>query len=110
MLKKLLYGGRTARFTTLIYCWGFCQVLDGGIRDWIHTGRSDFRVVLADYPTHMRETLHLITKEQEQIGWSNALKGFLSCSWIDLASMRYENTTRSLVEGTKQLRERIRKL
>lgn len=46
----------------------------------------------------MQDVLSCIVAGQEKIGWGNATKGFLSWSWIDLASMHYEDTTFTITE------------
>ncbi|KAI2512859.1 hypothetical protein MHU86_1405 [Fragilaria crotonensis] len=86
------------------------RILVGGITHWIHNGTSDYRVDLEGYPEHMKDTITRILLEQELIGWDNALKGFLSKSWMDLASLRYDDSSSDRVEGANRLRRSIRAL
>ncbi|KAI2505996.1 hypothetical protein MHU86_8407 [Fragilaria crotonensis] len=80
------------------------RILVGGTTHWIHTGTSAYREDLEGYPEHMKDTITRILHEQELIGWDNALKGFLSKSWMDLASMRYDDSSIDRTEGAHRLR------
>ncbi|KAI2498647.1 hypothetical protein MHU86_15824 [Fragilaria crotonensis] len=80
------------------------QILSDGIRHWIDTGTSNFRVDTTTYPAHMEEAIRTIVREQERIGWDNALHGLLSKAWTDLASLSYDRDTRSLRDGEVQMR------
>lgn len=88
----------------------FGRILADGIQYWINTGTSDYRMDLSDYPLHMRDTIARILLEQELIGWDNALKGFLSTSWMDLASLRYEDTRVDRTAGAKCIRRSLQAL
>ena len=87
------------------------KILTGGIMHWIDTDASDFSTDVGDYPIHMQETLARILGEQEQIGWENALKGFLSkSSWLDLASMQYDDDRYDKTAGLQRLQQCIKAL
>ncbi len=86
------------------------KILTGGIMHWIDTDASDFSTDVGDYPIHMQETLARILGEQEQIGWENALKGFLSKSWLDLASMQYDDDRYDKTAGLQRLQQCIKAL
>ena len=70
----------------------------------MNTGSSNFQVCITDYPPHMREAVRTITAEQAAIGWDNAIKGFLSKSWMDIASMEYGHMKKSITEGACRMR------
>lgn len=80
------------------------KLLTEGITHWVNTGSSNFQVCIPDYPSHMREAVRTITAEQAAIGWENAIKGFLSKSWMDIASMEYGHTNKSITEGERRMR------
>lgn len=66
---------------------------------------------LMDYPVHMRDIVdRSILTEQELIGWDNAMKGFLSTSWMDLASIRYEDTRVDRTAGAQCIRRSLQAL
>ena len=88
----------------------FRRILVSGIKHWIQTGESNFDIEFNEYPTHMHASLNRIISEQNRIGWDNAIKGFLSKSWIDLASVSYDSDKLSVAEGAQRLREGIKAL
>lgn len=86
------------------------RLLVHSIKHWIQTGESDVAIALNKYPTHMHSHLTRIMSEQNRIGWDNAIKDFLSKSWIDLASASYDSDKLSVAEGAQRLREGIKAL
>jgi hypothetical protein len=46
---------------------------------------SAFNPPVLEYPTHLQDQLRMAVHDQEQIGWDNALKGYLSMEWRALA-------------------------
>lgn len=80
-------------------------LLVSGIEHWRATGSSNFRVDVNDYPSHMRDYVQNILRDQELIGWDNAIHGLLSKSWVDLASLDYCGSHRSPHDGARRMRE-----
>ncbi|KAI2497473.1 hypothetical protein MHU86_17023 [Fragilaria crotonensis] len=80
-------------------------LLVSGIEHWRATGSSKFRVDVNDYPSHMRDHVQNILRDQELIGWDNAIHGLLSKSWVDLASLDYCSSHRSPTDGARRMRE-----
>ena len=62
------------------------RLLHDGIAHWQSTGNSQFEPQLTAYPLHMREKVRKVANSQSDIGWDNALKGFLSKEWTALAA------------------------
>jgi hypothetical protein len=85
-------------------------LLVSGIEHWRSTGSSIFRVNLNDYPSHMHDPVKRILRDQERIGWDNAIHGLLSKSWIDLASLDYAHTHRSSSDGAQRMRASVNAL
>ena len=67
------------------------HILKEGAAAWLE-GRAYIPPV-REYPTHIQDQLRKAISDQEQIGWDNAIKGYLSVEWRYLAETSlYENT------------------
>ena len=77
---------------------------------WRLTGSSYFWVNITEYPSHMQDPVQRIIREQERIGWDNAIHGLLYKSWIDLASLDYAHQYRSSTDGAWRMRECVKAL
>lgn len=78
-------------------------LLSLGIAHWRATGSSRFSVDTNEYPYHMRDAVRSVLRDQERIGWDNALHGLLCHAWTDLASFDYNNNTRSHQAGVRRM-------
>ena len=58
------------------------------------------------YHSHMHQYISNALESQLRIGWQNVLKGYLSKSWWDLASMPIiQNGTRDEAKGTQRMQK-----
>lgn len=62
------------------------RVLHDGIRHWITDQKVAFQPSIDGYPPEMQASIRLAIQSQSSIGWDNAIRGFLSKEWTDLAS------------------------
>jgi hypothetical protein len=86
------------------------KLLVEGIRHWIDNGNSDYNPSIDDFPLHMHDSIQAVILTQGQIGWDNALRGFLSKFWYDLALLSYEGDAVPINEGSRRMRSCIRSL
>jgi len=68
-------------------------LLDQGLRWWLSGHTNTFQPDLSSYPPHLRALIDKALETQEQIGWHNAVKGYLSIWWRKLASRDSINAT-----------------
>ena len=84
------------------------RLLIAGIKHWIAKPQEAFHPDLRGYPLHMLSLIDTALTSQARIGWHQALKGFLSKSWIELATMDLHNpTTRSDSLGTRRMAQLV---
>ncbi|KAI2505340.1 hypothetical protein MHU86_9140 [Fragilaria crotonensis] len=59
------------------------QFLKDGVIAWIED--REFHPLLTDFSGVIRDSLRVALRDQTQIGWDNAIKGYLSVAWRDTA-------------------------
>ena len=52
------------------------------------SGTSLFYPSLKKFPSHMRDPVLKVASSQSAIGWDNALKGYVSKDWTELAARK----------------------
>jgi hypothetical protein len=62
------------------------RILSDGIQHWIEKPTERFRPDLTSYPSLIIASTMGAIDSQTHIGWNNAIRGFLSQAWTDLAS------------------------
>jgi hypothetical protein len=84
-------------------------VILAGILHWLdHADSVPFTPSLSDYDTRFTNLLRDAIQSQACIGWGNALKGFSSKSWREIASQDSHNPTRlDSMQGEFRLRSII---
>ena len=62
-------------------------LLFSGINQWLRNPMEPPTLQVHPYPTHLQPILAQAINEQDQIGWHQALKGFLTTSWASAAAV-----------------------
>ncbi|KAI2490345.1 hypothetical protein MHU86_24235 [Fragilaria crotonensis] len=60
------------------------QILRAGILAWID-GYDDYQPQLSEFPTKFHDRIRVASRDQKDIGWHNAIKGYLSVEWRSMA-------------------------
>lgn len=63
------------------------QLLYSGITQWLRNPIEPPTLQIHSYPTHLQPILAQAISEQDNIGWHQAIKGFLTTSWASAASV-----------------------
>jgi hypothetical protein len=71
----------------------FWHCIVEGIEHWTKS-QDPPTMDLTLYPPHLRMALTTAMASQTKIGWDNALRGFLSTDWMELASLDLESPTK----------------
>ena len=61
------------------------QILKAGILAWID-GCDDYQPQVSEFPTKFHDSIRVASRDQKDIGWHNALKGYLSVEWRTMAA------------------------
>ena len=63
------------------------HLIYAGLAHYSSQAEIPFAPNLDAYPMHLRPAIQAALESQEEIGWPQAMKGFLSSRWRDLASL-----------------------
>ena len=66
-------------------------ILYSCVQQWSSNSKVTPHLTIDDYATHIHDHIALVIKEQSQIGWNQALRGFLSIHWCRLAALDSAN-------------------
>jgi hypothetical protein len=84
----------------------FWHCLVEGIEHWTAAQECQYVPAINSYSPHLRESISEAVTSQNAMGWDNALRGFLSRKWRDLASLDMHNP---LVYSEDKANARLRK-
>jgi hypothetical protein len=74
------------------------HLLKEGVTAWLT--QRDFQPVLEDYPSKFRDQIGVALCDQRNIGWDNAIKGYLSVEWRSMIAVSaFDSTTDDVQEG-----------
>ena len=84
------------------------RLIVAGVKHWLSQQPEAFNPDLRGYPPHMLPLIETALSSQDRIGWHQALKGFLSRNWTELASMDLHNPARrSESLGTRRMAQLV---
>ncbi len=85
------------------------RILVAEVKHWLGNSAEPFAPNLHGYPAHMTMHIELALKSQARIGWYQALKGFFSREWRDLAAMDlYDSSHHDVNLGANRMNQVIK--
>jgi hypothetical protein len=97
------------RDPTLLDAHPLRRMVLGGLQHWKqHESMDDYQPHMREYPEHIHTLYATAIRRQSTIGWDNALRGFLSKAWYDIAEASYDATkTTDKTKGATRMKSLI---
>ena len=84
------------------------RLLIAGVKHWLQNHDAEFKPDTRGYPPHMLPLIESAIQSQARIGWLQAIKGFLSKDWRELATMDlYHPARREDLLGSRRMTQLV---